>query len=356
MCLKAVRPFCKNTFFVQQFCTLSFNSTSKLRVFSMKEYRSIADGPKKKELRVAVMLGYDGVFHRTIAGMFRDLTYVNSVGDLTASMINVPMDPQGIQRMTQNLLDQKYGLFVPIGARCAVNAKKVIDQVGGHPMIFIGARNPEKLGLVESMERPGSFCSGVVREPLDHLAVIKKLIRIAPFRKRLLLPYNPASEAGAIAEQVIEIKKYIAANSDMIVHAVATDTHEDSVQAFRDYEGKFDVALILEGCTTERVTEELSKWCWEKEVLLCGVGEQALSTGVSCVMGGGFYPYAEQAFAMLQRYWKQGIALGTQPVHVIPNNQSFTVNIHVLRSIGLQAHEIEEFCDDPEINVLRLWP
>jgi ABC-type uncharacterized transport system substrate-binding protein len=306
-------------------------------------------------LRVAIVLCFNGVFHKSVSRPLLDIISVQSAGDMSAILVHVSPNQESAHRAAKKLLTDEFDVIVAVGNRCATYIKEVIDYAGGHPFLFLGASNPVALGLVDSLENPGGYCSGVNRVPVKPLAAIEKLIALAPFRKCLLLPYTPWAAAGALEKQVEAIQLFVASRSSMKVIAVPINESEDAVKAFHDHEGQFDMALILEGCAAERATVELARWCWKKDVVLCAPGIQALDEGAACAFGGDFTPYAEEAFAMIQRFWMQKIPFGQQPVQMIPDNRRFGVNIDVLRRVGLQEHEIEALCDQPDILIERTW-
>lgn len=308
-----------------------------------------------KKLRVAILLCFDGALHKTLSSGLRDMLQAVSVGDIVVSMADAAMDEDAISEAAGRLASLGYDVIVTPGARCSVYVKDVLDALGGRPQLFMGARDPLALGLAKTLERPGGHCSGVVREPLDPLAVVKKLMRIAPYRKKWLLPFTPWGEAGRLAEQVQLIRQYVADHSDIMLHTVPVTSAKEAVQVFRDRKDSYNVGLVLEGCTAERALEEIGHICWEHEALLCGTGLQALSDGAACTMGGEYTAYIEEAYDMLMRFWKEGVPLGSQPVRTVSNNQRFVINVDMLRRIDMTREEIAAFCDQEDVEIFRGW-
>jgi ABC-type uncharacterized transport system substrate-binding protein len=309
-----------------------------------------------KEVRIAVMLSFNGIFHTSIAIELKNLIKQHSSSQISAAMINVGWNAETISRMTHDVMSQKYDLIVTIGAQCSKYVKKTLDEYGGHPMIFIGAADPVELGLVASLEEPGGFCSGVNRMAASHDAVISRLAPTLLFRKRLLLLYSDiAPNALALQKQVATIKKYVYAQKGSSITSVTIGSPSDALDVLEEHKGRFDTVLLLEGCPSEQSIDVISQWCWEEEVLLCASGYSALQHGAACTYGGNTMPYAEEAFSMIQQFCFSGIAPGTVPVQCIPDNRIFRVNTTVLQSIGLRAQEIAMVCDQDGIEVLRLW-
>jgi putative ABC transport system substrate-binding protein len=93
----------------------------------------------------------------------------------------------------------QYGaqLIFAATSRAAEAAQKVAPQL---PIVFAGAVDPVKLGLIESFARPGNNITGVAELTIElgpkRLEIFRQLI---PELKRILFPYN-ATDAFAIAE------------------------------------------------------------------------------------------------------------------------------------------------------------
>lgn len=309
----------------------------------------------KKKFRVAIQFCFDGLFHKAVAVALRDQLNAYSGGDIIVTLVHVVVDQDAISESAQSLYTQGYDVIVTVGSRCSLYTKKALDLLGGHPSFSLGVRSPESLGLVQSLARPGGQITGVSAQPLDPLMVVKKLMRIAPFRKRWFMPFTPWGEAGKLVEQVQLIRQYVADHSDVMLHTVSVHSPEDAVLAFQNNEGLFDVGIVLEGCAAERAQGDLAQWCWEKEVVFCGTGLQALGVGAACTIGGDISQYADIAFTMLLAFWREGIPLGSQPVQIFPYERKFIANIDMLRRVNMKEEHIKAFCDDDEIEEVRLW-
>lgn len=307
------------------------------------------------ECRVGIILDLDVPEQKTVALALRAASSLQADMEIEFIPLDTQCTESAVRTQVLYALDRGYEVLVASGGAFAELVAKVLREMGGHPYLFLSVRDPVKRGIVQSLENPGNHTTGVIREPLANTVVIQKLLPLVKKRKGLLIPYSPAAEAGHMAQQIIDIKRYLAEHTTVNVLAVEISNADDAMIAFEKHLGRYDTALILEGLPVTRAAHELSKFCWDNDIVLCGYGLRFLEAGAACTMGGEGAPYADAAFSMIKRFWFDQENLGTMPVVTIRCNQRFIVNVDMLRRVGMTTDDILEFTDQVGVEVIRRW-
>jgi ABC-type uncharacterized transport system substrate-binding protein len=310
---------------------------------------------EKKKFTIALVVCVEYPFHKDIARILRDLTMNYSINDMDIRVFNTNLSQDSLIAIAKRILNDSFDLTVTIGMWSTVNIKKVFDQYGGFPHLFIAVKDPAGNNIVKSLAAPGCCTTGVIREPIHPLAAIKRLVKIAPYRKNILLPYTPWAEGGYLEEQVIQIKRYVHENTSLSIRTIPVESREEALECFVAHKGLYDCALILEGCLSAAIVEQIAKECWRQKVVLFASELPALELGAGCVMGGELAPYAERAFESVLSIYKDKINPGTIPVKVIKDNQRLIANTDMLCRVGMTQEEIDDFLDQDEVEVLRIW-
>jgi putative ABC transport system substrate-binding protein len=257
-------------------------------------------------------------------------------------------------RMRQLFLD-KCDVFMPIGEFCTLALKEVLDELGGHPTIFIGVFDPIGNRLAQSLGKPEGCMTGVHRELLSATKITKGLSYLYPLINNVLIPYTPTGAAGLLARQVIDLKKELSAVG-MQVFTVPIDRSQESLfNGLNKYCGRIDSVLLLEGCVSNKFQTHVAYYCWKNELLLCGSGTYAIDQGAACAFSGEIKECVIAAYQALRSYHEKNTPISTIPINVIKDNQEFCVNIDILRKINFSPQKIEELKNNPHIKVIRKW-
>ena len=128
-------------------------------------------------------------------------------------------DPQVIEREVKSLMDQKVDLFLTLGTRPALVAKKALAGTA-IPVVFAPVINPVGEGIVENLSRPGGNATGV--QDGDTLPkALEWLHKIAPQATKVYVLYHP---------------------KDNVAHA--------SIKPLRDIAPSLGVELVLDEVST----------------------------------------------------------------------------------------------------------
>jgi len=106
-------------------------------------------------------------------------------------------DPQVIEREVKRLLDQKVDLFLTLGTRPALVAKKALAGMA-IPVVFAPVINPVGEGIVESLIRPGGNVTGVQNSDAFPKA-LEWLHKIVPQAMKVYVFYHPKDTVALTA-------------------------------------------------------------------------------------------------------------------------------------------------------------
>jgi len=307
-----------------------------------------------KQCRVAILMIDKRPFHEVMANFLFDEINVGDTSLYTASICSMMPNKDSIRYVVSSLLEQnKADVFITIGETCSVVTKQVLDEQGGHPMIFVGVRDPVGLKLINSLDRPGFCLSGIIREPAPILTVAEYFAPLYPAVRNVLIPYS--QDDAYLLNQAREMKRYF---STVGINAliVAVDSDPRSVmEVISDNISRVQGLIVLEACHSSGLQEEIAFLCWEKCVVFCGSGSYAIDAGAACALGGSLRWIAEEAYKMLRQHWEEHQSLGFVPVRILPDNQEFCVNVDMMRRLDAPIDAIERICNQPKVKKDRKW-
>ncbi|MGH6803585.1 MAG: ABC transporter substrate-binding protein [Methyloceanibacter sp.] len=107
-----------------------------------------------------------------------------------------PVSGQGFSSLVAELLALKVDIIVALGTEAALAAKQATTSV---PVVFSGAGNPERSGLVASLAHPGGNVTGTSNQSMEWSAKQFQLLKeISPRATRIASLWDPANAAAAI--------------------------------------------------------------------------------------------------------------------------------------------------------------
>jgi len=255
----------------------------------------------------------------------------------------------------QRLVLEGVDVLLPIGQVCTLAVKHALEGVGGWPTVFIGVVNPIQHQLVNSIEYPGTYMTGVFRDSMPMQKIVSNYILLKPFVRSILIPYVPTLSAGLLTSQAIELKKQLAVNGIQVFPVSIQETRESLFEALETYRSRVQSVLFLEGCYSNVLEAPVAYYCWKNSLLFCGSGINALNNGAACAFSGEMRNCAVTAYQMLRAFWEQNIPVSTIPVVIHPDNQEFFVNTDMLRRIQFPEEKIAELEKNSNIKVVHKW-
>jgi len=245
-------------------------------------------------------------------------------------------------------------VIVPLGLRCAAYTKAAIAEVGEHPVIYAGVRDPVAFGLVEDLERPGGKASAVICMPPKNTAAAEKLSLLSGYFERVLVPYWTFGSSDVLVQQVEEIRTCFEAAGVMVVARKAT-SHEDMIEWLKSELKQGDAVLLLEG-NAGAAHAEVSYLCWERDALLCADGVDSIEQGAASALIFSLEALATGVVDKLKEFWIDGVDLGMSPVTCVNDEKIFVVNTAVLRMLGLSLEPVLRLKSREGVFIIKKWP
>lgn len=308
-----------------------------------------------RKCHVTILMLRDWPFHTKMVALLIDHINTGVQGVYEPFIVRVDHNEAVIQDFVrQAIFKHKADIIITIGALCSKAAKVVVDTIySGKPVIFMGVREPLQLKLVKSLEKPEASLTGVVREAPSALTVAHYFSYFAPFVSTVLIPYLESD--AYLYNQAVHIKQYLSANG-IAVQLASVPADLDQLQVIiHSYAALVQGVILLEGCYTNAVQEQLAYWCWENKIILCGSGPHAMQNGVACALSGDFGPIVAAVYDQLRLFWEYQKPIKDIPVRVLRNNEQFLINVDMLLRVGVPALLIQEVMAHAGVCAERTW-
>ena len=308
-----------------------------------------------KKCRVGVLLSRNYQFHCTIAEGIRRIMRHNPDFSITQLLVTHNQDSVRYRVLDSIRSADPFDVFVSIGQRSSIHLSKVFHEISETPpVIHVGLRDPLALNLIDSLSIPGRNATAVMRQAHEVTPIAEKIVSLAPFIKRVLIPFWPQGEAGYIGTQVHQVAEYLRGHN-VTVKPLPLESREDTLESLKNNISARDCVLFLEGAGNGGVIREAAYACLERDALLFADGLEAIMTGAGIVFGGDLYPFAIGVEQILNSFFYDKTPIGFIPVVVLPNNMQFVANAFMLRAIGVPDELINGLQQSKEMMLIKKW-
>ena len=236
-----------------------------------------------------------------------------------------------------------YDLIFTIGATCTQTVFELTrKQNSAVPIIFGAVDDPVRMGVVQSLQHPGTNVTGVLSKS-DYALQIEALLQIKPLTRRVLLVYNPAGGIG-FDRDTQELAALCAAKNIEFITVEVDQAHEITQKVSAHLDG-VDVVLVLTDHTVVTGIDSLVTLCLRYGVTLYTSELDSGHKGAALSFGVQEYDYGVLA-ARLSRDILEG---GRDPVSVpcvMITKNYLQVNTKTMRQQGLNL-------DDGQIEAVR---
>ena len=218
-------------------------------------------------------------------------------------------------------------MILAIGGDVSPTAKKVDERI---PLVFVSSADPEQLGLVESLRRPGGIATGVTLLQ-DALASkrLELLKEAAPRISKVAFLWNPdhpdnEQRAAQVAARALGLQLHLVevrnTNDFDAAFRAADNAGADSLYVVSSRQTVLNIKRIVQFATRNRIPLAGGWGAWAKE--------------------GGLFSYGPDAIAMAARaaHYIDKIFKGANPADLPveqPSKFELIVNLTTAKALGL---------------------
>ncbi len=213
-------------------------------------------------------------------------------------------------KVIDSIIERDFDLFFVFNALNALLAKERIKKSGKSiPFLFTGIAYPKEYGIVDSLEHPGSYCTGVSHPFQDYKAYCDNFLKLVPQAKKILLLDQLSllkSSDGAVDSRENSIRniKNFYKNTISYFHKKNIDaillSNTDEDLLFEEVSKQIecvDALLIPEGSRLVAWSNELSRICMEKNVVFYTGDIETVRDGYSHLAYGIDYSIVSEELA-----------------------------------------------------------
>lgn len=236
----------------------------------------------------------------------------------------------------QQMIGEKSDLLVAIATPSAQATAQALSKAPGdlkRPMLFTAVTDPVAAGLVQAIDKPGEFVTGVS----DLLPTEKHLEMITTYKpdiKKLGILYN-AGEANSKAI-VASVKELSAKFGFTVVEATAPKT-ADVYAAAKSLVGRCDAVFIPTDNTIVAALESVIKVGTQNKLPIFAADVDSVARGAVAAMGFDYYKHGYQTGAMAKKVL-EGTSPGSLPVEFQEELQ-LQINLKSAEAMGAPAPE-----------------
>jgi hypothetical protein len=276
--------------------------------------------------------------------------------EYVAHILECDENPESFQNAIMQHPSGPCNLLVSIGLAIAQMLPAIYVKTGDIQTLFLGIGTPVELGIADSLEKTGHTYSGVgVASPsAQHHAEQLKIIR--PHVSHFFIPYMPESFGGYVGRYAGQLGVALEqVGFTVIFKPVATP--QEGLDAIVGAVSAVDAVLLLESCELSyAISEYVSYTCAAAGRMFISSngynGIRAYGAPFSYGLSKNFSLMPELV-AMVQRFWRDGQRMETQPVVMLSDVRRLHVNMFGLP--WLPPEVIEAIQNDPVIEKYRIW-
>jgi putative ABC transport system substrate-binding protein len=236
----------------------------------------------------------------------------------------------------QQMIGEKSDLLVAIATPSAQATAQALSKAPAdlkRPMLFTAVTDPVAAGLVEAVDKPGEFVTGV-SDLLPTEKHLEMIMNYKPDIKKLAILYN-AGEANSKAI-VASVKELSDKFGFTVVEATAPKT-ADVYAAAKSLVGRCDAVFIPTDNTIVAALESVIKVGTQNKLPIFAADVASVERGVVAAMGFDYYKHGYQTGAMAKKIL-EGAAPSSLPVEFQEELQ-LQINLKAAEAMGAPAPE-----------------
>jgi len=262
--------------------------------------------------------------------------------------------------------------IVSIGSRMTTTLHGFFKEINPIPTTFLGILDPVERGLINSLERPGGWMSGVrmldiTPQPYSHEGSQKLLRALLPVSPKILIPYDLAAwdvilgEGGAVAVQH-SVEAVAADLTRMGFEPVVKQVsgREEALACVRKHQA--ECLIISSAWLPPEFEPELVYQCgmvYPKRIVLSSDERDGLRHGAALLVRRKKPVIViPDLVRMVRQGWYEHIWPGVQPVstteYAATDPMELVVNPFMLPTLPVKVYE--ELKNSPDVVIENKWP
>ncbi len=236
----------------------------------------------------------------------------------------------------QQMIGEKSDLLVAIATPSAQATAQSLSKAPAdlkRPMLFTAVTDPVAAGLVDAVDKPGEFVTGV-SDLLPTEKHLEMIMNYKPDIKKLAILYN-AGEANSKAI-VASVKELSDKFGFTVVEATAPKT-ADVYAAAKSLVGRCDAVFIPTDNTIVAALESVIKVGTQNKLPIFAADVASVERGAVAAMGFDYYKHGYQTGAMAKKIL-EGAAPSSLPVEFQKELQ-LQINLKAAEAMGAPAPE-----------------
>jgi putative ABC transport system substrate-binding protein len=243
---------------------------------------------------------------------FVDTLSKSNQANYTFTHFNANGDRRLLSTMAENIVQGNYDLIFTIGAMSSQLIKEQSSKKKkSTPHVFSAVADPIRLGMVQSLEQPGGFSTGIV-EDYDINQEVTLLCAVKPGIKTVLLVYDPTQSSGGLQYKKDALEKALAARGIKLITAEVFH-QSDIVPKTRAFISQVDVVIIFKDHTVVAAVDSLIKLCNLHHITLMTSELDSNAKGAALSFGVEEYNFGSRGAAMALQILEQGHKPGAMP-------------------------------------------
>lgn len=234
-------------------------------------------------------------------------------------------DPQVVEREVKRLLDQKVDLFLTLGTRPTLTAKKAVEGTN-IPVVFAPVVMPVKEGIVESLGRPGGNVTGVQNGDTIPKA-LEWLHNLVPQATQVYVIYHAEDRVSHTA-----IKPLPETAASLGIELVRTEVHSlEEARAALETLPK-EAAIFLVPTPNLQPISTLIEAAVQRRIVVGATNHSRLEEGAVVSYAGSLFAMGQQAARLVDQIRK-----GTRPTDLPVETAEYflRINLKAATAIGL---------------------
>jgi ABC-type uncharacterized transport system substrate-binding protein len=265
-------------------------------------------------------------------------------------------NPESFQKAIIEHQSGPCDLLISIGRTITQMLPIIYKKTGEIQAIFFEVKAPVEAGVADSLKKTGHTYSGVgIENPFaQHHAEQLKIMR--PYVSTIFIPYIPESSGGLVGKYAAQLHEALEqVGFTVLLRPVATP--QEGLDSVVDVVSTVEAVLLLESCELSyAISEYVSYTCAAAgRMFISSNGYNGMRARGAPVAYGASKNFSlmPELVAMVQRFWRDGQRMETQPVVMLSDVRRLHVNMFGLP--WLPPEVIEAIQNDPVIEKYRIW-